>query len=295
MPDRIEAAPKRLFSAKLTTFVILTFLLSTPFYYLIHKAGTAHSYSSWLMWTPGISALLTQLIHEKRISGLGWKIARPRFFVAAYLIPFSYVIVVYSAIWLSGLGAFNPSGFLTVIGGDLPFQYRTPITQMIAGVGYVISYVVLTTCWATLGEEIGWRGLLVPELAKRYSFAATSLISGGLWAAWHFPVLLFADYHNPGAPLWFGLFCFTTLVLGISFVFAWLRLKSGSLWVAVLLHASHNIFIQAIFTPMTEGNAVTPFLIDEFGAGLAIAGVILGITFWRKRAYLVSVEKGNGT
>ena len=34
--------------------------------------------------------------------------------------------------------------------------------------------------------------------------------------------------------------CFTVMVLGISFLFAWMRLKSGSVWTGVFLHASHN-------------------------------------------------------
>jgi len=38
------------------------------------------------------------------------------------------------------------------------------------------------------------------------------------------------------------------MIVSISFVFAWMRLKSGSLWTGVLLHASHNLFIQAFFS-----------------------------------------------
>ena len=40
----------------------------------------------------------------------------------------------------------------------------------------------------------------------------------------------------------------------------------------MLLHASHNIAIQAIFTPLTGATAFTPYVIDEFGLGLALAG-----------------------
>ncbi len=58
-------------------------------------------------------------------------------------------------------------------------------------------------------------------------------------------MILFANYNNSSAPAWFGLVCFTVLAVGISFPFAWLRLKSGSLWTAVILHAAHNVFIQA--------------------------------------------------
>jgi membrane protease YdiL (CAAX protease family) len=134
-----------------------------------------------------------------------------------------------------------------------------------------------------LGEEIGWRGLLVPELAREYTFTATALISGGIWALWHFPIILFADYITPGLPGWFALICFTVMVLGISFAFAWLRLKSGSLWTAVLLHASHNLFIQTIFTPLTQDSGATSYWIDEFGIGLALAAAVVAFLFWRRR------------
>ncbi|MBE0688464.1 MAG: CPBP family intramembrane metalloprotease, partial [Anaerolineaceae bacterium] len=75
---------------------------------------------------------------------------------------------------------------------------------------------------------------------------------------------------------------FTIMVLGISFAFAWLRLKSGSLWTAAILHASHNLFIQAIFTPLTLQKKITPYIIDEFGVGLAIAGMLVALLFIRK-------------
>ncbi len=87
-----------------------------------------------------------------------------------------------------------------------------------------------------------------------------------------------------GVPLWFGLACFTVLVVGMSFAYTWLRLKSGSLWTTALLHASHNIFIQAIFTPLTGTTALTPYVIDEFGIGLAVAAVFVAYFFWRKRS-----------
>jgi hypothetical protein len=46
--------------------------------------------------------------------------------------------------------------------------------------------------------------------------------------------------------------------------------------------------IQAIFTPLTGATARTPYVIDEFGVGLALAGVLLGYLFWRGRAALSS-------
>jgi len=194
---------------------------------------------------------------------------------------------VYGFVWLTGIGTFNPEGFANFIAPAYPILQDQP-THVIVIIGLIIvsSYEVIMTAFRTLGEEIGWRGLLVPELAKRYSFTTTSFISGFIWAIWHYPVLIFGDYNNAGAPLWFGLICFTVLVTGISFAITWLRLKSGSLWTAVLLHASHNIFIQAVFSPMTGKTALTPYVIDEFGIGLALVAVPVAYFFWRKRAEL---------
>ena len=76
------------------------------------------------------------------------------------------------------------------------------------------------------------------------------------------------------------------MIVGISFAFAWLRLKSGSLWTAMFLHASHNLFIQSIFDRLTTDTGVTEWLIGEFGAGLAVVGAAVGYLFWRKRGDL---------
>ncbi len=137
-----------------------------------------------------------------------------------------------------------------------------------------------------LGEEIGWRGLLVPELSKETSFTLTALISGGIWAIYHYPLILFSNYGNPSVPAWFGLVCFTVLVVGSSFVYAWLRLASGSIWPAVVLHASHNQFIKHIFTAFTGDTGVTAYVIDELGIALALAAILIAYLFWRRRGDL---------
>ena len=136
-----------------------------------------------------------------------------------------------------------------------------------ATLGVVLS---LTTA---LGEEIGWRGFLVPELARKLPFSRVALASGAIWAFWHYPVLLFANYHGQ-TPAWYSLTCFTLLVLGIAFIFAWIRLVSGSVWPAAILHASHNLWIQSVFDPLTGRTA---WVIGEFGAALAIVGIATGV------------------
>lgn len=131
-----------------------------------------------------------------------------------------------------------------------------------------------------LGEEIGWRGFLVPELNKVVGFTGVSVISGLMWAAYHFPVLLFGDY-NKGAPAWYSLTCFTLMVVADSFILAWLTLRSKSLWPAAILHGSHNLLIQSIFTPLTRDTGHTNYIIDEFGIGLVVTVGIAAFFCWR--------------
>jgi hypothetical protein len=113
------------------------------------------------------------------------------------------------------------------------------------------------------------------------SFTKTALISGVVWAAWHMPVILFADYHSGSTPVTFAAACFAVMVIGISFPFAWLTLKSRSLWPAVLLHTTHNVFIQGFFDRLTGTGRYTSYITGEFGIGLVLTGLITAYVFWR--------------
>jgi membrane protease YdiL (CAAX protease family) len=134
---------------------------------------------------------------------------------------------------------------------------------------------------SALGEEIGWRGLFVPELAKTTDFTKTALISGVIWAAWHMPGIFLADLNDIGIPNVYTAAMFAVLVIAISFPFAWLTLKSGSLWPAVLLHAFHNQLVQGMLDKLTGNTAVTPYITGEFGVGMALTGLVLAYVIWR--------------
>jgi uncharacterized protein len=271
---------------KILVFLLLTFTFSSVFYYLIIAAGSIHAYSAGLMWCPGAAALITQLLFQRNLRGLGWRMGKAKFNLMGYGLPVIYGGGVYAIVWLTGLGKWIPAEMATQAAAQLHIETHSPILFLIVYSLITATFGLVLSCFTALGEEIGWRGLLVPELSKETSFTMTALISGGIWAVWHYPGILFADYNNSGAPTWFGLICFSIMVVGTSFAFTWLRLKSGSLWPAVILHASHNLFIQAIFTPLTGDTGVTAYVIGEFGIALALAAVLVAYLFWRKRGDL---------
>jgi len=262
---------------RIVLFLVLTFLFSAILWSIIVRAGQLDArgqlYTLVLMWCPGIAALLTTLIARHDLRELGWKIGPARYLLISYALPVGYAGIAYGVTWLLGWGALTmqnvpagqPLGIFILRNATLLF--------LLGGLP------------AALGEEIGWRGFLVPQLAQVTSFSNVALISGAIWAAWHYPLILFADYHTD-TPRWFALLCFTVLIVGISFAFAWLRLRSGSLWTAAILHGSHNIFVQSIFDPLTRNTGLTSYITTEFGIGLAVMAVIVALFFWQRRSAL---------
>ncbi|MCX7513514.1 CPBP family intramembrane glutamic endopeptidase [Frateuria hangzhouensis] len=282
-------------SSGIGLFLLLAFGLSSVFYALViatgHLGGARGMYVTGLMWCPGIAALLTCRLRGEGPGRLGWRWGAWRWQWVAYLVPLGYAAVAYAIVWSTGLGGFGNTQFEEAIGkalgwGDAPAWLNTTMYfVLLASVGMARS---LTTA---LGEEIGWRGFLAPALVARLGFTGGALVTGAIWAAWHLPILLFADY-NAGTPWWFAMPCFVVLVLSSSVVMTWLRLRSGSLWTAAVMHASHNLFIQAFFTPITTARgAITPYAIDEFGFVLPLVMVVVAVAFWLRRG-AVTVPQG---
>jgi membrane protease YdiL (CAAX protease family) len=67
------------------------------------------------------------------------------------------------------------------------------------------------------------------------------------------------------------------MVIGLATIMAWLTLRSRSLWPAAILHATHNLFVQAVFDGATIEGPDANWLTGEFGIGLAIA---IGLAAW---------------
>jgi hypothetical protein len=74
------------------------------------------------------------------------------------------------------------------------------------------------------------------------------------------------------------------LTIGCSVIMTWFRLVSNSVWPCAILHASHNLFIQGFFTPLTGARGtLTPYVIDEFGVAVPLIIVLFAIGFWLNR------------
>jgi membrane protease YdiL (CAAX protease family) len=283
--ELVEASARRS-KTSIVTYLVLTATLSTIFYVpIIHRSSTGQSPGFLilgLMWCPGVSGLITRLSFQGNLRELGLAPGPAKYWLASYWIPLVYSGIVYLPFWVGGYYDWNNHALRSLVHR---FPFLPGATAPMALFLFLATAGMVASCFSALGEELGWRGFLVPQLAKVTSFPRLALVSGTMWALWHFPIILLADYHG-GGPLWYSVACFAVMVLGIGFLFAWMRLKSGSVWTGVLLHARHNLFIQAFFDAQTRHARVTDLWTTEFGAGLAVAAVVIAMVFYAKRGEL---------
>lgn len=270
---------------KIGCFYVLTMLFSGIFNVCILHAGKMDAanlvYVTGAMWSPALAAFATKRCFRESIRELPWQFGESRYAWLGYLIPVAYTVPVYLIVWIAGLGGFADSEFIARTSAQFGWINFPPAIVVILFVLVTATIGMVPKLGRALGEEIGWRGFLVPELSKVTSFPMVGLISGLMWAAYHYPVLLFGDY-NAGGPPWYSLLCFTIMVVADSFILAWLALRSRSLWPAAILHASHNLIIQSICTPLTRDTGPTKYIIDEFGVGLVITITMAAIIVCRK-------------
>jgi uncharacterized protein len=269
-------------------YLLLVFVFSAVFYTLILRAhslgGGGGLYVVGIMWCPALAGIATLKLNGRKLVELGWKWPRTKYMVLSWFLPLMYGAISYAIVWAAGLGGFPNHDFMQQLVARMALR-TSPAVSTIAYVLLMGSFGLARSLSTALGEEIGWRGFLVPELSKTVGFTGTALISGIMWACWHYPILIWGDY-NAGTPTWYGLTCFTVMVVAIAFIFAWMRLRSGSLWTAAMLHASHNLYIQSIFTPLTRDTGKTAWFIDEFGGVLPVVAVVFAIYYWRRRGEL---------
>ena len=126
------------------------------------------------------------------------------------------------------------------------------------------------TCF---GEEWGWRGYLLPKIAKHFSTVTTLLITGIIWGLWHAPLTIIG--HNYGLGYWgfpitgIAMMCLFCITLGIFLSFV--TLKTGSCIPAILGHGAINgIAAIGMYFTFDGGN---PFI------GPAPTGIIGMIPF----------------
>lgn len=263
----------------LTTFFLIFIPVTLALHVWTVSAGLSLVTAGALMWSVGGSALLAILITRSPWSVIGWRLGKLKYWLIAIFLPLVYGLIAYGGAAALGLAGFGGMEELTVYATAVTKGDTFTLTGLATTLGLVLTVNLAIGFFLATGEEIGWRGLLTPKLTEATGFIAATLIVGALWALWHFPILLFGDYHAGGEP-WAEAASFFVMVVAISGAFAWLRLASGSVWPAAVLHATHNCFLQSVFDPLSSRAESSITMVGEFGVVTAIVCVLVCAPFW---------------
>ncbi len=240
--------------------------LTTPFLGL---------YASVMMFTPAAAALLAVFfLQHPRPARIGrhlglWPLrpaGRTLGLTAAALFGIPLIIIA-GAFLAAALGLFSTdltyfSGFaaqLRLSGGGAALQDHS-IGQLVAlQLLSLPAAAIIPNSLLALGEELGWRGWLLPSLLPLGTWPAL-LITGALWGFWHAPLVLLGYNFGRTGITGVALMIFACMAFGV--LFGWLRLRSASVWPSVIAHGALNaaggfalviISVWSNFDPVSSG------------------------------------------
>lgn len=179
-------------------------------------------------WLPGILAiLLTILIRGKP----DWYLLLKKMAIKTAHYKWYFISLVYPVIIT--LFAFCIGS--CYINGGISFPEQTHSIPQ-----YLL--FLLAIIWGSIGEELGWRGFMLPLLNKRNSLLKSSLIVGLFWGLCHM-------YFFSGIYVFLIYF---VLTCEFSLVISWIQSKvNGNIIPAIISHSSFNscalFFFEGLF------------------------------------------------
>ena len=184
-----------------------------------------------------------------------WRVGLKWFLVALLLQPLLMALGVYVNAWVTGVAP-DFSGIMAYqIFGESGSLWL-----------YIVPFFLID--FIANGEEIGWRGYVLPRLQARHSAFLATLIVGFIWGLWHLPKFL-SDW-NAVSFAWF-----MGHTMAAAFLYTWVYNGTrGSLLLVTLLHASSNT--AGVFLPMANTvssqnmGAYIGYVLFEWAAALVI-------------------------
>jgi membrane protease YdiL (CAAX protease family) len=216
-----------------------------------------------LMLVPTLASVVARLALKEGFSDVSFRFGGRRggkAILQALIFPLLIGLLAYTTAWTTGLARFDPPP----LGG---------LVAVFAG-GIVVSLVLVS------GEEIGWRGYMLTRLIDS-GVPLPVLASGLIWALWHVPLVVAGAYAAGPSPLLSA----ALLVVGITsfgYVIARMRLGTGSVWPAIVLHTAWNSVILRGFDPVTTGSGAMLW-VGESGILTTLALLAAAVVFSRGR------------
>lgn len=231
------------------------------------------------MWAPAIAAIAVQLRYGESIrDGCGLRVGRLRWVAVGWLTPTALIAATI------GIGALLPGVTFTTDYGayllDLGFTpdqaaaavaeleaFPLPPAVLFAVQGLVAGVTI--NAIAALGEELGWRGLLLDELSA-LGFWKLSGITGVIWGIWHAPIIL-QGHNYPDAPV-AGVVMMTGAMIAMTPIYTYITVRAQSVLAATFFHGTFNGLGALTLVYLTGANnlLIGPVGVAAVGAALLI-------------------------
>ncbi len=269
----------------LTLYLILSFTLAWIFFLLPLTMGEPGTQTRQVapsiffmlaMWMPGLAAIIVTLFVKKeklsslRLNRLGPK----RYYLWAWLLFPALAILTGILTFIFNVGQLDlefsiiKQSMTQIPGGDVLSPGLIVIVQILAA----LTFAQLFNTLFALGEELGWRGFLLPELLPLGQGKAV-LVSGVIWGLWHAPAI-WQGLNYPTVNLWLGIAMMIVFTVLTGTILSWLYLETRSPWAPALAHGALN------------ATASLPILFLS-GVDISIGGTIASAIGWISLALFV--------
>jgi uncharacterized protein len=249
-------------SAKALLFYVFAFGLTVTVSLLYPVLGQIAGFIH--MYTPTLAVLIMMLVVTRDgYSKAGWATLGLhrlglRWWLLALLGPLVLMSAIYGLVWSTGIAhAVVPDGLFT----------RAVLSSMLtSGLGL--------SCALALGEEIGFRGYLLPRLTHLGTNQAL-LLSGLLHAIWHLPLMFLTPFISirGNALIMVPMFVLTLTAGGVFY--GYLRLRSSSVWPATLAHGGINWLLNVFaYLTVTASPVALAYLTGEMGLLTLVASAL---------------------
>jgi uncharacterized protein len=135
-----------------------------------------------------------------------------------------------------------------------------------------------------VGEEIGWRGFLLPRLLEKYGVIVASSLLGLIWFVWHLPLYIATDRFDITLGFFFG---YLLNNVAFSFLHTWFFVRSGgSALLAIIFHTAGNYFVYLAVTLFPELDQ-SPLTQPIYHGILLVVAILANISLWRNPHYKI--------
>ncbi|SEO34137.1 CAAX protease self-immunity [Halorientalis persicus] len=217
------------------------------------------------MFSPLVAGLAVTLTSaDLSLSTVGLRVGRPRWLAAAVVSALALVgLTLALALAVPGIGL--ETGVDPIPGLELPGG----LVGVAAALALAVALGATVNAVFAFGEEFGWRGYLLWELAP-LGFWKASLAIGALWGLWHAPVIA-AGYNYPAFPI-VGVGLMTAACIAFSPVYTYLVVRAESVLAAALLHGVFNGSAGLVVAyAAADGVALAQLVANPVGAAGIVA------------------------